>query len=89
MIKIQQRLLTLFEQIHKPFLQHLIALLISGLIALLLGGALLLSEYGAFVTHLPVQAGSASVGMVVEWPISIYLPATCRVVLAVGPVIPG
>jgi hypothetical protein len=49
----QQPLLTMFEQIHKPFVQRLIALIVSGLIALLLGGALLLSGHGAFVTHLP------------------------------------
>ena len=52
MIKMQQPLLTLCEQIHKPFVQRLIALLVSGLIALLLGGALLLAGHGAFVTHL-------------------------------------
>ena len=52
MIKMQQPLLTLCEQIHKPFVQHLIALLVSGLIALLLGGALLLAGHGTFVTHL-------------------------------------
>ena len=59
MIKIQQPLLTLSEQIHKPFVLRLIALLVSGLIALLLGGALLLAGHGTFVTHLtkgPVSA---------------------------------
>ena len=88
MIKMQQRLLTMFEQIQRPFVQRLIALLVSGLIALLLGGALLFSGHGAFVTHLPMQAGSASEGMVVEWPISTSLPATCRAALVVAPVIP-
>ena len=48
----QHPLLTLLEQMHKPFVQRLIALLVSGLIALLLGGALLLAGHGAFVTHL-------------------------------------
>jgi len=48
----QQRLLALYEQIHKPFVQRLIALLVSGLIALLLGGAFLLAWHGPFVTHL-------------------------------------
>ena len=62
MIKMQQPLLTLCEQIHKPFVQRLIALLVSGLIALLLGGALLLSGHGAFITHLPKQAARASGG---------------------------
>lgn len=42
-----QRLLTLSEHIHKPFVQRLIALLVSGLIALLLGGAFLLAGHGA------------------------------------------
>ena len=85
----QQPLLTLFEHIHKPFVQHLIALIVSGLIALLLGGALLLSGHGAFVTYLPMQAGSASAGTGVAWPISTSLPATCRVALTVAPVISG
>ena len=48
----QHRLLILSEQIHKPFVQRLIALLISGLIALLLGGALLLAGHGASFTNL-------------------------------------
>ena len=52
MTKMRHSLLTLFEQIHKPFVQRLIALLVSGLIALLLGGALLLAGHGTFVTHL-------------------------------------
>ncbi len=52
MIQLQKRLLTLSEHIHKPFVQRLIALLVSGLIALLLGGALLLARHGPFVTHL-------------------------------------
>ena len=76
----------MFEQIHKPFVLRLIALIVSGLIALLLGGALLLSGHGAFVAHLPMQAGSASEGIVVEWPISTSLPATDRAALAVAPV---
>ena len=61
MIKIQHSLLALFEQIHKPFVQRLIALLVSGLIALLLGGALLLAGHGTFVTHLP------------QWPLSTVI----------------
>lgn len=51
-MKIQQRLLTLCEQIHKPFVQRLITLLVSGLIALLLGGTLLLAGHGASFTNL-------------------------------------
>ncbi len=89
MIKMQHPLLTLFEQMHKPFVQRLIALLVSGLIALLLGRALLLSGHGTFVTHLPMLAGSASEGMVVVWPLSTSLPAVGRVRLALTPVIPG
>ena len=89
MIKMQQPLLTLFEHMHKPFVLRLIALTVSGLIALLLGGALLLSGHGAFVAHLPMQAGSASEGIVVEWPISTSLPVTFRAALAVAPVISG
>ena len=85
----QQPLLTLFEQIQRPFVQRLIALLVSGLIALLLGGSLLLSGHGAFVNRLPMQMGRASEGMVVEWPISTSLPAAYRVELAVTPVISG
>ncbi len=89
MIKMQQPLLTLFEQIQRPFVQRLIALLVSGLIALLLGGSLLLSGHGAFVNRLPMQMGRASEGMVVEWPISTSLPAAYRAELAVTPVISG
>jgi hypothetical protein len=48
----QQRLLTLCKQVHKPFVQRLIALLVSGLIALLLGGTFLLVGHGAFFTNL-------------------------------------
>jgi hypothetical protein len=48
----QQRLLTLSEQIHKPFVQRLIALLVSGLIALLLSGAFLLAGHAASFTNL-------------------------------------
>jgi hypothetical protein len=54
----QQRLLTLCEQINKPFVQRLIVLLVSGLIALLLGGALLLAGHGASFTNLA------------QWPLS-------------------
>ena len=89
MIKMQQPLLTLFEQIRRPFVQRLIALLVSGLIALLLGGSLLLSGHGAFVNRLPMQMGRASEGMVVQWPISTSLPAAYRAELAVTPVISG
>jgi hypothetical protein len=42
----------LCEQIHKPFVQRLITLLVSGLIALLLGGALLLAGHGVSFTNL-------------------------------------
>ena len=52
MIQLQKRTLILCKHIHKPFVQRLIALLVSGLIALLLGGALLLARHGTFVTHL-------------------------------------
>ena len=85
----QQPLLTLFEQIQRPFVQRLIALLVSGLIALLLGGTRLLSGRGAFVNRLPMQVGRASEGMVVEWPISTSLPATWRAAPAVAPFISG
>ncbi len=57
----QQRLLTMCEQIHKPFVQRLIALLVSGLIALLLGGTFLIAGHGTFVTHLP------------QWPLSTVI----------------
>jgi hypothetical protein len=85
----QQPLLTLFKQIHKPFVQRLIALIVSGLIALLLGGALLLCGHGAFVTHLPIQTGRASEGMGIDWPFSTSFPASDRARLAVAAVIPA
>jgi hypothetical protein len=56
----QQPLLTLCEQIHKPFVQRLITLFVSGLIALLLGGALLLAGHGTFVTHLMGPVSTAT-----------------------------
>jgi hypothetical protein len=56
--KLQQPLLALCEQIHKPFVQRLITLLVSGLIALLLGGALLLVGHGASFINLT------------QWPLS-------------------
>ena len=62
----QQRLLTLSEHIHKPFVQRLITLLVSGLIALLLGGALLLTGHGAFVTHLTQGPVSAAIRIVAQ-----------------------
>jgi len=89
LIKMQQPLLTLFEQIQRPFVQRLIALLVSGLIALLLGGALLLSGHGAFVNRLPMQMGRASEGMVVQRPISTSLPAAYRAALTVALFISG
>ncbi len=52
MITMQQRLFTLCEQIHKPFVQRLITLLVSGLIALLLGGAFLLIGHALSFTNL-------------------------------------
>ena len=61
MIKMQHLLLTLFEQIQRPFVLRLIALLVSGLIALLLGGAFLIAGHGTFVTHLP------------HWPLSTVI----------------
>ena len=82
----QQPLLTLFEQIQRPFVQRLIALLVSGLIALLLGGSILLSGHSAFVNCLSMQVARASEGMVVEWPISTSLLATGRAALAFAPV---
>jgi hypothetical protein len=48
----QHPLLTVSEQIHKPFVQRLIALLVSGLIALLMGGAFLLAVHAASLTNL-------------------------------------
>jgi hypothetical protein len=51
-INMQQRLLTLCEQIHTPFVQRLIILLVSGLIALLLGGAFLLAGHAVSLTNL-------------------------------------
>jgi len=65
-MKMQQRLLTLSEQIHRPFVQRLITLLVSGLIALLLGGALLLAGHGAFVTHLTQEPVSATIRIVAQ-----------------------
>jgi hypothetical protein len=59
----QQRLLLLCEQIHKPFVQRLITLLVSGLIALLLGGALLLAGHGAPFTNLTQQLLSAAMSI--------------------------
>jgi len=85
----QQPLLTLFEQIQRPFVQRLIALLVSGLIALLLGGALLLAGHGTFVTYLPMQMGRASEGMVVQWPLSTSLPAAYRTEQQSAPFISG
>ena len=87
MTKMRHSLLTLFEQIHKPFVQRLMALLVSGLLALLLGGALLFSGHGTFVTHLPMQAGRVNAGMTVEWLRSTSLPATHRAELAIASVI--
>ncbi len=52
MINMQQRLFNLCEQIHKPFVQRLITLLVSGLIALLLGGAFLLGGHALSFTNL-------------------------------------
>jgi len=52
LIKMRHPLLILCEQIHKPFVQRLITLLVSGLIALLLGGALLLVGHSTFVIYL-------------------------------------
>ena len=85
----QQPLLTLFEQIQRPFVQRLIALLVSGLIALLLSCTLLLSGHGAFVNRLPMQAGRASEGMVVQWPLSTSLPAAYRTEQQSAPFISG
>ncbi len=62
----QQRLLTLCEQIHKPFVLRLIILLVSGLIALLLCGAFLLAGHGIFVTH------------VAQWPLSTIMCITAN-----------
>jgi len=66
LIKMQQPLLALFEHIHKPIVQRLITLLVSGLIALLLGGALLLAGHGAFVTHLTQGPVSTAIRIVAQ-----------------------
>ncbi len=63
LIKMQQRLLMLSEQIHKPFVQRLITLLVSGLIALLLGGTLLLAGHGTAITNLTLWSLSASMSI--------------------------
>lgn len=60
----QHRLLILSEQIHKPFVQRLITLLVSGLIALLLGGAFLLAGHSTSFTNLTQQLLSASMPIV-------------------------
>jgi hypothetical protein len=65
-MKMQQRLLTLLEQMHKPFVQRLITLLVSGLIALLLGGAFLLAGHGTFVTHLTQGSVSTVIRIVAQ-----------------------
>ena len=64
--KLQQPLLALFEQIHKPFVLRLIALIVSGLIALLLGGALLLAGHSASLTILSQWTLLAAMSMVVN-----------------------
>lgn len=56
----------LCEQIHKPFVQRLITLLVSGLIALLLGGALLLAGHGTSFTNLTQWPLLAAMSMVVN-----------------------
>ena len=71
-MKIQQRLLTLCEQIHKPFVQRLITLLVSGLIALLLGGVLLLAGHCASFTNLTQQLLSASMPIVANHIMSVW-----------------
>jgi hypothetical protein len=60
----QHSLLILCEQIHKPFVQRLITLLVTGLIALLLGGALLLAGHGAAfttLTHWPLSTAMSTI----------------------------
>jgi len=57
----------LCEQIHKPFVQRLITLLVSGLIALLLGGALLLAGHGAAITNLT------------RWPLSAAMSIAANI----------
>jgi hypothetical protein len=52
LINMQQRLPTLCEQVRKPFVLRLIALLVSGLIALLLSGTFLLAGHAASFTDL-------------------------------------
>ncbi len=59
----QKRLLTLCELIHKPFVQRLIALLVSGLIALLLSGAFLLAGHGASFTNLTQSPLSTAISI--------------------------
>jgi hypothetical protein len=63
-MKMRQRLLTLLEQMHRPFVQRVITLIVSGLIALLLGGAFLLAGHGAFVTHLTQGPVSTAIRIV-------------------------
>jgi fatty acid desaturase len=87
MTRIQHALLTLCEQMHRPFVQRLIALLVSGLLALLLAGTLLFCGYGTFVPWLPMQAARASVLIAVEWLGSTSLPATHRSELAIASII--
>ena len=67
MIKMQKRLLTLCQQVHKPFVQRLITLLVSGLIALLLGGALLLAGHGASFINLT------------QWPLSAVMSIAANI----------
>lgn len=86
MTRIQYALPALCKQVHSPFVQHLIALLVSGLLALLLAGTLLFSRYDPFVPHLPMQVGRASARTAVEW-LPSPSPTILRAEVAIASVI--
>ncbi len=89
MTRIQYALLTLYEQLHRPFVQRLIALLVSGLLALLLAGTLLFCGQGIIAPRLPMQVGRASATMALEWLPSPSIPTTHREEDAIASVIAG
>jgi hypothetical protein len=78
MSRIQHALLTLCSQMHRPFVQRRMALLVSGLLALLLAGTLLFCGYGTFVPRLPMQVARVSTPIAVQWLHSPSLSATHR-----------
>lgn len=89
MTRTQHALLTLCEQMRRPFVQHLIALLVSGLLALLLAGTLLFCGQGIFTSRLPMQVGRASATMAIEWLCSPSIPTAHRAEDAIASVIAG